>query len=308
MFLYPVAYFYQGKPIKKLYWILSGVVLLFVLNLIRMFGISVLFIYYGLAQAASSIHLFAGILLFYLTIIIIVILADRYGMSFPRQRHSSPNSITISNICLLSYFAVIILGMIYVYASSPYTHLQQISPLSLQQNSPVSITPQTYDNAISKILSSNYISNYTLNAQPISNTSLAILATNKTFNATRPIIAIFSINTDYLSSIFQNTTIISSNRYVDTNGNGVAVYEIKSNNHSFYVAYSPKLLNSSQGSVDVMYMYVVMPENATPANIKCSTNPLDSSMYSLFTLFNQNETNLISPFCISDMFIKSAGN
>ena len=80
MFLIPVAYLYEGKAKPKALWLCSGCFLLLVLNILRMFGLSLIWIYYGINSAENTFHAFAGQILFYITIIIMVLLAYKYGL------------------------------------------------------------------------------------------------------------------------------------------------------------------------------------------------------------------------------------
>src|SRR5208282_3427401 len=48
MFLIPLAYLYEGKLKRKLYWIVSGTALMLLLNMVRMLFIALVWVYYGL--------------------------------------------------------------------------------------------------------------------------------------------------------------------------------------------------------------------------------------------------------------------
>ncbi len=114
MFLVPVAYFYDGKFKNKLYWVASSAIFLFVLNLLRMSFITVLWIYYGLAASASFIHLFAGIFVFYVSIILMILMAGAYKIHFPEMKHTYGKSKRTYNYQLVGYGVVIILALVYL--------------------------------------------------------------------------------------------------------------------------------------------------------------------------------------------------
>jgi exosortase/archaeosortase family protein len=80
MFLIPVAYLYEGRIKSKALWLFSGCVLLLFLNVLRMFGLSLIWVYYGVGSAANTFHAFAGQILFYIAIAAMVLLAYRYGL------------------------------------------------------------------------------------------------------------------------------------------------------------------------------------------------------------------------------------
>lgn len=80
MFLVPVAYLFKGTLVRKALWVASGFGLMMLLNFARMFFIAYSWSYYGITQAVSTFHIFAGQILFYAAIIVMILLAGRYGM------------------------------------------------------------------------------------------------------------------------------------------------------------------------------------------------------------------------------------
>ncbi|MGI0100553.1 MAG: archaeosortase/exosortase family protein [Candidatus Micrarchaeaceae archaeon] len=80
MFLVPLAYFYDGKLDRKVYWVVSGAALVLLLNLLRMTIISLVWASYGINEAISIFHAFAGQLIFYIGIIVMVLVAYWYGL------------------------------------------------------------------------------------------------------------------------------------------------------------------------------------------------------------------------------------
>ncbi|MEM3827565.1 MAG: archaeosortase/exosortase family protein, partial [Candidatus Micrarchaeaceae archaeon] len=80
MFLAPIAYFYIGSRMRKFYWVVSGVLLFFAFNMIRVFSIASIWVYYGIDRAVALFHMFAGQLLFYLAIIIMILIASRFDL------------------------------------------------------------------------------------------------------------------------------------------------------------------------------------------------------------------------------------
>ncbi len=84
MFLIPVAYLYRGRFARKIVWVLSGLALMLVLNFVRMFWIAYSWVYYGIGQAVAIFHIFAGQIFFYAVIIVMILLAGRYGLRIAR--------------------------------------------------------------------------------------------------------------------------------------------------------------------------------------------------------------------------------
>ncbi len=89
----------------------SGLVLLFVLNLLRMTLIAGLWIVSGPTAALSTIHLFAGILLFYLAIIVMMLVAGKFGLGLKPATKKKPARVQYSTlgIALAFAFAVVYL-------------------------------------------------------------------------------------------------------------------------------------------------------------------------------------------------------
>jgi exosortase/archaeosortase family protein len=84
MFLLPVAYLYNGSFKSKFIWLAWGFTLMFLLNLARIFAIVVLWLYYGLQSSVLAFHIFAGEVLFYISIIVMVLIAGRFNLSVPK--------------------------------------------------------------------------------------------------------------------------------------------------------------------------------------------------------------------------------
>lgn len=89
MFLIPIAYLYEGKVKARALWVASGLGLILLLNVLRMLSVSLVWVYYGIGSAISLFHAVAGQLLFYASIIIMVLLAGRYGIWIERIKKSS---------------------------------------------------------------------------------------------------------------------------------------------------------------------------------------------------------------------------
>ncbi len=82
-FLVPVAYLYDGRTSRKVLWLLASLALMFLLNIMRMSIIAVEWAYYGIGGAAAVFHSFAGQLLFYIAIIVMMLLASEFGLYLP---------------------------------------------------------------------------------------------------------------------------------------------------------------------------------------------------------------------------------
>ncbi|MDE1804575.1 MAG: exosortase/archaeosortase family protein [Candidatus Micrarchaeota archaeon] len=117
MFLLPIAYLFDGKMKDRLYWVVSGIILLLLLNFVRMAGVAIAWIAYGPSASVSFVHSFAGMLLFYISIIAMIILLRRYGLEFPaptRRRRQAGRSSAFELYC---YGVAVILALSYLGAA-----------------------------------------------------------------------------------------------------------------------------------------------------------------------------------------------
>ncbi|MGC8495970.1 MAG: archaeosortase/exosortase family protein [Candidatus Micrarchaeia archaeon] len=89
MFLVPVAYLYNGSIKSKFLWLAWGFVLMLLLNLARIFAIVISWLYYGLQSSILAFHIFAGEVLFYASIVVMMLVAGRFGLAIPKIPNSS---------------------------------------------------------------------------------------------------------------------------------------------------------------------------------------------------------------------------
>lgn len=115
MLLIPVAYLYEGKLRSKALWVVFGAFLLFMLNVLRMTLIAGLWILDGPTAALSTIHVFAGILLFYLAIVVAILVSSKFGLRLvPKRRKEAKASysslgIVIAVVLAITYLILTIL-------------------------------------------------------------------------------------------------------------------------------------------------------------------------------------------------------
>lgn len=197
MFLIPIAYLYDGKLRSKLYWVLSGIVLILVLNTIRMLLIALMWVYYGLGGAVTTFHLFAGQLIFYVSIVIMILLAGRYKLSIRKAKKGALGNIknfrsTIGrgflNVAIVAIiFAVIALVFNLGYVGSiqaPYvlfgnSNVNKVvvihSVLNSIQNSGSNITVLSATNTVDSFLLSGVHGNLNKSAYAIARVSYSAI-------------------------------------------------------------------------------------------------------------------------------------
>ena len=134
MFLIPVAYLYDGEKILKVYWVISAFLLMLLLNVLRMIFIALVWAFFGLNSAVNTFHAFAGQFIFYGVIIIMVLIASKFGMSIksiqtdaskvkkqkPSKKSASVNLKLVVPAVFALIFAVIGFAINWGYGSSVY--------------------------------------------------------------------------------------------------------------------------------------------------------------------------------------------
>lgn len=146
MFLLPLAYLYQGRLGRKALWVAAGVALMFLFNILRMFSISLVWAFYGINTAISTVHLFIGQILFYATIVIMMLIAYKFGMTIPRavpskrtatarRRH---NGVNFSKAYAAPIAFAFAFGIIAFAISIPYQGSINASAYGFNSSTPVS--------------------------------------------------------------------------------------------------------------------------------------------------------------------------
>ncbi|HUC38700.1 MAG TPA: archaeosortase/exosortase family protein [Candidatus Acidoferrum sp.] len=257
MFLIPVAYLYKGELKRKALWLASGFILMFVFNFARMFVIAYSWIYYGISQALSIFHLFAGQLLFYLAVIVMLLVAGKYGMSLDKLKkgqlqylrrdfataHKNFGFLWIIPIalgavaCLLS---VPYLNAIYTSPSFFYGNISTIGQNSIYQG--IGDTLATYSQYTIRLDQKNYTYSFAI----INGTSSVNATYVTTFATTRPISGFVVTGAN---KIFDERT------YLLHNGIKLTSAEASSGNDTFYIDYFAAPFIASGEYVSVNYEF-----------------------------------------------------
>ena len=140
MFLLPIAYFYSGKITSKIKWIVSGVALMLLLNVLRMFSIAIVWAYYGIGAAVGTIHLFIGEVLFDIAIVVMILISGRYGLTIhastikhkrntARAHGLHKDNRGFDRTVILVFVLAVAFGSVAYYAAGPYIRLAD-APIS----------------------------------------------------------------------------------------------------------------------------------------------------------------------------------
>lgn len=270
--LIPVAYFYEGKISKKILWISFGVVLMLLLNILRMSFIAFDWILSGPTNALSLFHEFAGIILFYISIIIVRLLQRKFGLSIPKITNKKINN---NKFLIMGIILAILISIIYTLSYYPY-NITYVSPYSsINTNSTFGIK-----NLLNDINGKGYneeILNYNNKTYAIGlvNSSLGI-------NITKPIV----ISYDNLSYLYKNVpNFITYNNGITGN-----IYYVKSNNSNFVVFEEVIPYNNTNNEYGLPNLYIVIPTVSLTKNLCNNTNQLVQYFNNLLFLKFYNKT------------------
>ena len=265
MFLAPLAYLYDGKPLRKLAWVASGFGLMLILNVTRMLGISMAWFTYGPSNTILTVHSFAGILLFYISIIAMVMLAGRYGLTFPhaKKRTARPRG---SRPPYFSIAVAVLITLVYVFMLSDYYSASIIPPLALYGHVPFNVAQaeglvnaMTSQNSFSIEVIQNYVSN-TIEAR----------ATNATYNASAPIaILISDSGVNYLPELLRNNTVAGRETFFSNSSLVENIYYVISHGNGFVLYTETMPYYYPNGTSTSENIYAIVPAKVTSPDIMC---------------------------------------
>ena len=266
LFLVPLAYLYNGSMKAKSLWVFSGFVLLFILNIARMFSIALLWLLYGPTGALMEVHVFAGVILFYIAIIVIVLLAGKYGLELNAiKKHAKKPSAQAADMRQADYgyykigiilgilLAIAYFAMTYYYSAALY-----ISQVHLHASSyPPLTTAGAYKMAGSILNYSGISANLLLN----SNSSETVLIHGLGVNSSMPLLAYMSYNRSQSPShLFASNKILGSLSVSGKNGVSGTLYYVESNDTGFIVYHSivPYTYSGGFSALDIS-IYLILP-------------------------------------------------
>jgi exosortase/archaeosortase family protein len=311
MLLIPIAYLYDGKIISKIYWILSGFLIMIVLNIFRMFSIAIMWIGLNLDITATYIHDFAGVFIFYISIVVMILIIGRYKLEFPKQKRNKKIKNKIKNMSSVYAYAVVIaFSLIYFIMTLNYANYTVIAPQNFTNEYLLNFSNSEIHNVFYNIGNNLDSEGYKYSIMPINNFSAAIIASNSTFNSTNSIMILITTNrgyTDYLLNN-QNNSIEADNIYLDDEGHESEIYFIKSDGLIFLVVKSSLIGLSYTGNATEIDAYTIIPGNSLQSGLKCSYDALNTELYSLFfsSIYNNSEySKMNSAYCISDKMLNN---
>jgi exosortase/archaeosortase family protein len=254
MLLVPISYLFNGRPSRKAAWLGCGVVLLFVLNIIRMAIISLAWAYSGLSSAVSTFHAFGGALIFYISIIAIFLVYRKFGLKlefgheWTKRLELAFSAFDIEenygkiSTALIIAFAVLLLSLGYIGASNVSAALFNGSTISN------STYAQLYQNTITRLNASKVGYSYLGSYQ---GTMLFELGKTNPMNSTYLVVAFYPYPEKGANILFYSANP-SPSSYILRSGATVTSLAAKSNNATFYISYfaTPIIVNGSAYSAN----------------------------------------------------------
>jgi len=300
--LVPIAYFYNGANKDKAKWVMSGIVLLLLLNIARMSIITSLWFATGPSQTLLTIHLFIGVLLFYLTLIIMILAARKFGLEIPQFNNSKGKKVKEYGYALV---AAVVIGIIY-YAIFSYGN-SYLSPMNLTINPSFNFT-QNY--TIQYFNSAIKMKNYKSEILIYDNNTVATLYLyNKT--TTDRNITLVTLTKPYenpIQNLMHNSTSTESFTFMNSSGYLTTYYQLSSNGVRLSVFERSELFQISPYNYTEIKEYALIP-NGLFSKIRvqnCKLVDWHSYIMNLFNPAGYNSTELSqmnNRYCVYDSLV-----
>ena len=299
MFLIPIAYLFNGKIKRKVLWIISGIALMSLLNILRMASIALEWAYYGISNAIALFHLFIGPILFYITIIVMILISYKFRLSMPQI---NTKGIKIKTYAPYSLALCVVFGIIGFFFTLPYQSLMPAPIINFNNQQIANQSGIMIDRYILLTLESAKM-NIT---QIAGNTSDLIFALSKK-NLTSPIYVLVNYsakpNIEHLklrnSSVEMSTSLLKNG--IAVSGGTVTSYNSTYNNTPFFAFdYFTIPYNMSGREFSLRYFFfkkinenqsVSNCQNYTSVNSVGPVNYIDSFIYDAINYESLNSPN-----------------
>ena len=258
LLLVPMAYFTQGRPKQKFLWIASGIALMLILNFLRMLVITLMWFAYGPNQSLLDFHALAGEVIFYLIVIVMLIIAGKYDLSYPRislGKRSEEYSAT--GVALA--FAFTLIG---VFVSAGYASMQMVPITSLGSN--VTLSQAAIGNFYNNYL--NYKgASYGLLSTDNKSAEIGLANVSNTTNA----VAIFGQNSTFEGALMdENGSVRAWKEYAGPGG--ISYLYVLGTDPMSLLYYSRIIYPQGQRNYPFS-LYVVAPEYSGAGNGSCQS-------------------------------------
>jgi exosortase/archaeosortase family protein len=308
LFLVPIAYLYDGKDSGKLKWVVSGIALLFVLNILRMLLVSYAWLSWGPSSVVALIHEFAGVMLFYVVIIVMVIAAGKYGLALGTRARAGKKRKRRGSSGLWPAAIALAFALIYAYSTLNYASALNASPIPLANQIPFNFSNPEMAQSVAGITGGRNVAGEEMVAQ---DGTFAFFTLSKgTTNASAPIVMVVSREEkNVLNELEDNASARGVFEFMNGNGVREEVSDVASNGTEFfsYRTDVPIVLNDMSSSI--VRVYLIIPIGALGG---AGCIPSYESAYAVvlnaFNAESYNATargNVMKALCISEGIVWS---
>lgn len=306
LFLIPVAYLYDGRNARKALWVASGVALLFAFNIIRMIGVSYAWLKYGPSSAVALVHASAGVMLFYATIAVMVLIAGKYSMSIrkaSKQKSRKGRKEAAVSLWPWSVLIAIAFSVLYLIVTLGNSASTPTSPILLANAVPFNFSNKDIASSVMGLAGMRNFTSLAVSA-PGGGWVLFSLS-NRTISIASPIAMQLSApNPAVMRNIETNGTVNGKLEMVSRSGVSETVLDVISNRTEFIVYGTEIPIALYNASSTLAGVYVVMPQSVMH-NSTCKES-YSSVYYVLLNGLNggsRNATvrrNMLTALCISE--------
>lgn len=307
LFLVPIAYLCEGRDLRKVAWVASGAALLFALNILRMLFVSYEWLSHGPSEVIALIHASAGVVLFYAAIIVMVLLAGRYGLTFgggkARKRQKRKGGAGLWPIPI-----ALALSLAYACATLGYSGALNVSPLALSNEIAFNFSNAGIAHSVAGLLDGRNFTYVTM-ASP-DGTYVFFDLSNRTISASEPVVLLVSRpSQDIMGRIENGSTVEGRFGFINANGASEEVDEVVSNGTEFLVYRTDVPLALGGLSSSIAGAYVIIPHGVLQgaACAPVSYGPYDIAL-NAFNVASYNRTardDALKALCISDSIVWS---
>ncbi|MGC9037235.1 MAG: archaeosortase/exosortase family protein [Candidatus Micrarchaeia archaeon] len=297
-FLMPIAFIYAGRASKKALWITSGILLLLLFNYLRMLGISAYWLAYGYNNTVLLIHEFIGSILFYLTIVIMLLIAGKFGLHFTNKKTYAKER-RRKKQDYKAYAFALLLSVSYFALTYNYSTAMTIPTIALANQT--ALNP--HNSSISRLISSSLLEKGLKNIYVGTAYGIGFFAWNNSINSSNPLLLYIArpgIGTT--KGILANNTLKSRIWSFDSNGTTGELYDIIANGSEFFVYRTRVVFTLYNTSSVVANAYVIVPKYLVHMQACKGIDYAYTFFYNIANPYYYNETErsrLLSAYCIA---------
>ncbi|MDE1865530.1 MAG: exosortase/archaeosortase family protein [Candidatus Micrarchaeota archaeon] len=239
MLLLPIAYLYTGNPTRKTAWLATGVLMLFVLNVIRMIILAFAWMYTGISGAVLVFHSFGGNLIFYIALVTMLLTYKKFGLKLELGREwikrlkrafgtydIEENYGAIASVAIIA-LAALLLSLPYLSSSNVSAAMFTGAPI------PNSTYDLLFQSVLSRVNASGVPYVYEGNYQ---GTMFFELGKNRPYNSTYMIVSFYP-HTEHGANVAFYSSKPQQTFYILNPGITVTSFSATSNDTPFYINY-----------------------------------------------------------------------